>query len=167
MNSHPLRSFASHPWRVQEWLNCQPDFGVASLTGRVVVVEAFQMLCPGCVSRALPQAQRVHDQFAGDDVVVVGLHTVFEHHGAQGQTEVLKAFLHENRITFPIAVDEPTPPNRSPHPIPYTMHTYDLQGTPTLLLFDRQGTLRLHHFGSIDDLALGFAIATLIHEPAN
>lgn len=32
------------------------------------------MLCPGCVSHGLPQAQRILSTF-GDDVVVLGLHT--------------------------------------------------------------------------------------------
>jgi hypothetical protein len=39
-----------------------------------------------------------------------------------------------------------------------------MQGTPTTLLIDRTGRLRLAKFGHIDDLALGAAIATLIAE---
>ncbi len=156
----PVPSLESHPWQIREWLNCAPTFDLAEVSGRVLVVEAFQLLCPGCVARGLPQMQRVHEQFAGDDLAVIGLHTVFEHHTAQGQTEVLKAFLHENRLTFPIGIDEPSPDG----PIPHTMHTYQLQGTPSLLLFDRAGRLRLSHFGVVDDLALGFSIATLLNE---
>ena len=55
--------------------------------GRVVVACAFQMLCPGCVSRAIPQMKAmqmkaVHERFAKQGVLVVGLHTVFEHPAA-------------------------------------------------------------------------------------
>ncbi len=152
----------SHPLQVREWINCVPGFDLATVARRVLVVEAFQLLCPGCVARALPQVQRVHEQFAGDELAVIGLHTVFEHHSAQGQSDVLKAFLHENRISFPVGIDEPS----TDGPIPRTMHTYQLQGTPSLLLFDRAGRLRLSHFGVVDDLALGYSLATLLHEPA-
>jgi hypothetical protein len=145
---------------VREWLNTPQPLDVETLRGKVVVVEAFQMLCPGCVSNGLPQAQRVRNTFTQSDLVVIGLHTVFEHHRAQGQTEVLDAFLHENRVTFPIAVDMPSVND----PIPLTMRAYDLHGTPSLLLFDRNGELVLNHFGVMDDLALGASIATLLNQ---
>ena len=38
--------------------------------------------------------------------------------------------------------------------------------TPTLILIDRAGRLRLQHFGLVDDLRLGAQIATLLSEPA-
>jgi thiol-disulfide isomerase/thioredoxin len=147
-------------WSVQEWLNTTRPPDPIELRGRVVMIEAFQMLCPGCVSQGLPQAQRVHNMFSDDDVVVIGLHSVFEHHQAQGQTEVLRAFLHEYRITFPIAIDMPS----ETESVPKTMSRFNLRGTPSLLLFDRLGHLRANHFGTVDDLALGVSIATLLHE---
>ncbi|MDE0390852.1 MAG: hypothetical protein OXI57_02140 [Rhodospirillales bacterium] len=77
-----------------EWLNSESPVTLKALRGKVVLIEAFQMLCPGCVSHALPQAMRVRQTFSPDDVAVVGLHTVFEHHEAQGTREALAAFLH-------------------------------------------------------------------------
>jgi hypothetical protein len=44
------------------------------------------------------------------------------------------------------------------------MRRYGLQGTPSLLLIDRTGDLRLHAFGTVDDLAVGAAVATLLAE---
>ncbi len=49
------------------------------------------------------------------------------------------------------------------NPIPVTMQAYGMQGTPSLLI-DRNGCLRQHAFGAVEDLALGAAIATLITE---
>ncbi len=46
------------------------------------------------------------------------------------------------------------------------MQAYQMRGTPTTLLIDRQGHLRLHEFGRPDDMRLGAAIATLIGEAA-
>jgi len=65
------------------------------------------MLCPGCGRQALPQLARIQETFSTDDVVVLGLHTVFEHHAVQGSREAIAAFLHEYRYTFPVGIDRP------------------------------------------------------------
>ena len=144
--------------QIKAWLNATAPVTLASLRGRVVLAVAFQMLCPGCVSEGLPQAQRARAMFAEEDLAVIGLHTVFEHHEAQGTEAALKAFLHEYRIAFPVGIDEPDPALS----IPKTMQTYGMRGTPTTLLFDRRGRLRLHQFGHLDDMRLGAVIATLV-----
>ena len=51
---------------VAEWLNLPKGAEaptLASLKGRVVVLVAFQMLCPACVEHALPQAKRIRQRF--------------------------------------------------------------------------------------------------------
>ena len=125
-------------WSIAHWLNTPAPLTLASLRGRAVLAMAFQMLCPGCVSQGLPQAQRARTLFAESDLAVVGLHTVFEHHDAMTPAS-LKAFLHEYRIGIPVGVDEPNPSGS----IPATMGTYQMRGTPTLLLYNRAGRLRL------------------------
>src|SRR3546814_6731649 len=45
---------------VVRWFNSAP-LTLAGLRGRVVVIGAFQMLCPGCVSESLPQLRRIHE----------------------------------------------------------------------------------------------------------
>ena len=158
MNTSPTRA---PEWQVERWFNSQQPPCLASLRGKVIVLEAFQMLCPGCVSEGLPQAKRVHATFSPEQVAVIGLHTVFEHH--QAMTPVsLEAFLHEYRIEFPVAVDLPNPQGALPH----TMAAYAMQGTPTLILIDAEGYIRQHYFGKVSDLALGAEIAWLIAEAA-
>ena len=146
------------PWRVSLWFNSAP-LTLADLRGRVVVAHAFQMLCPGCAVHALPQMQRVLQTFPADRVAVIGLHTVFEHHEAQGPA-ALEAFLYEYRYAFPVGVDA----YAEGDPLPLTMRTYAMQGTPTLMLIDAQGRLREQHFGVLDDLALGVALGRLLGE---
>ena len=141
------------------WLNAAEPLSLEDLRGRIVVIEAFQMLCPGCVSHGLPQARRIRETFREDDVAVIGLHSVFEHNDAQTPA-ALEAFLHENRIAFPVAVDAPGETGG----LPKTMAAYGLQGTPTLILIDRQGRRRAQHFGHIPDLRLGAEIMALIAE---
>src|SRR3546814_6971685 len=52
---------------VVRWFNSAP-LTLAGLRGRVVVIGAFQMLCPGCVSESLPQLRRIHELFPADAV---------------------------------------------------------------------------------------------------
>ena len=146
---------------VTRWYNTADPLTLNDLRGRVVVVIAFQMLCPGCVSHALPQAQRLARQFSEEEVAVIGLHSVFEHHEAMTPT-ALEAFIHEYRWEFPIAVDTPVGTD-----IPRTMASYEMRGTPTLLMFDRQGRLRRHYFGQVDDIRLAAEIMALAIEDAN
>lgn len=146
---------------VQTWFNAPNPLSLASLRGKVVVLHAFQMLCPGCVAHGLPQAKAIHEAFPDSEVAVIGLHTVFEHHAAM-TPEALKAFIHEYRLSFPIAVDHPSPGGG----VPRTMQAYQMRGTPTLIILDRQGRIRFHQFGRVDDLRVGAVIGTLLEEVA-
>jgi hypothetical protein len=114
------------------------------------------MLCPGCVVHGLPQAQRIAATFEPADVAVLGLHSVFEHHEANGRP-TLAAFLHEWRIRFPVAIDA-----AGEGALPRTMAAWGLEGTPTLVLLDRQGRMRARHFGQVGDLVVGAEIMRLV-----
>ena len=103
---------------VEQWFNTDDAPQLEQLRGRVVVLEAFQMLCPGCVSDGIPQAQRIYDSFSRQDVVMLGLHTVFGHHAARTPV-ALAAFLHEYKLTFPGGVDR-----ANGRGLPYTMSAY-------------------------------------------
>lgn len=142
-----------------EWINAPATPGLGALRGKVVVVHAFQMLCPGCVQHAIPQMARLHAAFADAGLVVLGLHSVFEHHEAMGPN-ALRAFLSEYRIGYPVAVDAATPGQQ----VPQTMARWGLRGTPSTLIVDRQGGLRLKHFGALDDLLLGAVVGRLLAE---
>ena len=146
---------------VLRWFNTPAPITLAGLRGRVVMLHAFQMLCPGCVAHGTPQAQRAHSLFRNTDLAVVGLHTVFEHHAAMTPVS-LEAFIHEYRLTFPIGVDPPG----AGEPLPVTMRRYEMRGTPTTILIGRDGTIRHHGFGQEDDMALGAILGALIAEAA-
>ena len=147
--------------QVASWLNTAKPLSLQQLRGKVVAIYAFQMLCPGCVSHGIPQAKTIRATFAEQDVAVLGLHSVFEHHAVMNRA-ALEAFVHEYRIEFPMAIDQPAEHG----PIPLTMERYQLRGTPTLILIDRQGRLRLSHFGRADDMKVGALIGQLVAEAA-
>lgn len=145
---------------VSLWFNTPEPIELEALRGKVVAIHAFQMLCPACVSLSLPQAIKLRDTFPEDQLAVIGLHTVFEHHRVMG-ADALEVFIHEYRLRFPIGIDEADPLN----PLPKTMAAWSLQGTPSLVLLDRHGRAQLNHFGHLDDLALGAVIGQLLERP--
>lgn len=144
---------------VSQWFNTPEPLTLAGLRGKVVLLHAFQMLCPGCVSHGTPQAEKAHRMFPGGDLVVIGLHTVFEHHEAMTPVS-LDAYIHEYRLTMPIGVDMPGEPG----PLPQTMERYALRGTPSAVLIGRDGRIRHHGFGQEEDMALGARIAMALAE---
>jgi peroxiredoxin len=144
---------------VTRWFNASEPLTLKALRGRVVLLHAFQMLCPGCVSHGTPQAEKAHRLFKADGLTVIGLHTVFEHHAAMTPVS-LEAFIHEYRLTMPIGVDMPG----NPGPIPQTMERYGLRGTPSAILIGRDGRILHHGFGQEEDMALGARIATAVAE---
>jgi hypothetical protein len=146
-------------WHVSQWFNATAAPSLADLRGRVIYLHAFQILCPGCVSHGIPQAEKVHRRLGSDDLVVIGLHTVFEHHDAMRPVS-LEAFLHEYKVTHPVGVDIAVPGT----PIPATMQAYGMRGTPSTILIDREGMIRAHRMGGVDDLELGFLLGVLLSE---
>lgn len=142
--------------QVSQWFNTDQDLKLNDLRGKVVVIEAFQMLCPGCILEGIPLAKLIHATFPSDKLAMIGLHTVFEHHDAMTPVS-LRAFLHEFNVTFPVAVDKAGSKN-----IPLTMEAYGMRGTPSLILIDAEGQLCAQYFGSISEIKIGAEIATLL-----
>lgn len=145
---------------VSEWVNSDP-IDVASLRGQVIVVETFQIMCPGCIQHGLPMARRVHNALGDQGVKVIGLHTVFEHHKVM-TPDALKVFVSEYRLPFPVAIDRPIPGRA----IPSTMDRYQLQGTPSTLVADKAGRIRSISFGEVDEIKLGALLGRLLAESA-
>ena len=145
---------------VSQWFNTETPLTLESLRGRVIYLHSFQLLCPGCVAESLPQVRRIERIFANTDLRVIGLHTVFEHHEAMTPT-VLKAFIHEYRLTSPIGVDQADQHSD----IPVTMRRYGFRGTPSSVLIGRDGVILHHAFGVEDDIALGARIGMALAAP--
>jgi len=156
---------SAHELRVSQWFNSDKPITLHELRGKVVFIHAFQMLCPACVMSAMPQAVRMWLHYRQgpyiDAVVVLGLHTVFEHHHVMTPA-ALEVYLHEFRVPFPVAFDAPG----GDSPIPHTMRAYATKGTPTSLLIDAAGRLRKHHFGVEPDQQIIADIDQLIAEQA-
>ena len=145
--------------QVAEWLNTPEPLSLEALRGKVVVVSVFQMLCAGCVHHSIPLAKHLHEIFDRKEVAVIGLHSVFEHHEAMTPA-ALAVFVREQGLSFPIGIDKPSEDGGTP----LTMRAYQMQGTPTILLIDPAGKLRMQRFGHSDALTLAASIGVLLGE---
>jgi thiol-disulfide isomerase/thioredoxin len=196
---------------VSDWVQGGPvNFG--HLSGRVVLVEVFQVNCPGCFLYSLPQAVDLHQRYFDHGLSVLGVATAFEDFDKNnlqnlirlvengdvvgetrrilGQQGKLTAGRLSYRIPFPVAMDrlrkrqanvsydlistfindripgfEQQPETQQEkirqqvqhyfESLTYhaeTFELFDLKGTPSHILVDKQGLLRDCVFGGYRDL---------------
>jgi len=72
MNNHLLSDIA-----VDTWVQGGP-ISLGDLIGSVVLIEVFQVNCPGCFIYSLPRAIDLHERYHQQGLVVIGLATAFE-----------------------------------------------------------------------------------------
>ena len=63
--------------QVDTWLQGDPA-NFSTLRGRVVLVEVFQVNCPGCFVHALPEVLHLYQRYHDSGLEVIGLATAFE-----------------------------------------------------------------------------------------
>jgi thiol-disulfide isomerase/thioredoxin len=199
------------PLAVSAWLQ-GPAVNFDQLSGRVVLVEVFQLNCPGCFLHALPQAIDLYQRYSEHGLSVVGVSTAFEDFDINNEQnlarliengevvgETLRLLDHHGklidkrlpyRIPFPLAMDrlnkreieltdndvsvfiEKLFPDfaqqakaqqqkiqaqvcRYLQALQYhaeTFERFDLKGTPSQILVDKQGRLSDCIFGACPDL---------------
>jgi thiol-disulfide isomerase/thioredoxin len=62
---------------VSEWVQGKPT-NIDKEKGNVVVVEVFQVNCPGCFMYGIPEAIELHNKYGDSGVTVLGMATAFE-----------------------------------------------------------------------------------------
>ncbi len=104
---------------------------LTDLLGSVVLVEVFQVNCPGCFLYALPKAIQFHEHYQDKGLKIIGLATAFEDYDKNtlenlqrlvesGEVigETLKALTHQGMLTdgklewrlpFPVGMDRVRP----------------------------------------------------------
>jgi hypothetical protein len=81
--------------KVSEWVQGGP-ISLKDNLGKVIVVEVFQVNCPGCFIYGIPEAIDVYNKYK-NNVVVLGLATAFEDFD-KNTIENLKLLLNENKV---------------------------------------------------------------------
>lgn len=197
--------------QVSDWVQGGP-VNFDQLSGRVVLVEVFQVNCPGCFLYSLPQAVDLYQRYFDHGLSVVGVATAFEDFDKNNLENLIR--LLENgdvvgetlrilsqqgkliagrlpfRIPFPVAMDRLRKrqadvshddiasfindriPDFEKQPETFqekirqqvqhylqslayhaeTFELFDLKGTPSHILVDKQSLLRECAFGGYPDL---------------
>lgn len=196
---------------VSQWVQGSP-VNLDQLAGEVVLVEVFQVNCPGCFLHALPTAADLYRRYADSGLLVLGIATAFEDFDKNNLENLIRlvdngevvgetykmldsyGLLKEGRlpfdIPFPLAMDnlirqktEITDaeifdyirgrvPDFENQPQNYrqqvwrqvseylksllfraeTFERFQLKGTPSHILVDREGILREMVFGAFPEL---------------
>jgi len=146
-------------WAISEWINSN-GLTLAGLRGKVVVIDFFQLWCPGCNKFSGPLMQKWNQQYSSrKDIQLVGIHTVFEGHSQQTPKR-LRQYVKEKNITYPVGVDDQVANQR----LPETMIRYNTRGTPEMAIIDKKGKIRFQHFGSFNSVVAEKLINTLLNE---
>ena len=62
---------------INTWVQGEP-ISPERCIGSVLLVEVFQVNCPGCFLYALPKAIQLHEQYKDKGLIIIGLATAFE-----------------------------------------------------------------------------------------
>src|SRR5881396_4368044 len=82
--------------KISEWVQGIPT-NIENEKGNVIVVEVFQVNCPGCFIYGIPEAIDTYQKYKDNGVVVLGLATAFEDFD-KNTLENLKLLLQESKV---------------------------------------------------------------------
>lgn len=145
--------------QIEKWLNVSENFSLNLADGKIKYIHFFQMLCTGCVYYGIPQTQKIFEVYESEKFEVLAVHSVFENHEAMNEN-ALKVFIKEWKLAMPVGIDKHLPGEW----MPSTMKAYHLQGTPSTIVIDGNGELRLNVFGHMDMDRLCHFLNQLIEE---
>lgn len=147
-------------WDITEWINQDPG-NVDSLRGKVIVIDFFQLWCPGCNQFSGPLLthwqQKFTQNIADGQLLLVKIHTVFEGHSYQ-TVRRLKGYIKEKGIALPVGVDRHADGQR----LPETMRRYRTRGTPEIAIIDSNGMICFQEFGYFEPRPVETMIQSLI-----
>jgi thiol-disulfide isomerase/thioredoxin len=154
--------------KVSEWVQGGP-IEIEKEKGKVILVEVFQVNCPGCFLYGLPMAQALDKTYKEKGLLVIGLATAFEDFEVNN-LENLKLVVKKGiaigepkrvlkkegllkkrdklhfKIDFPVAMDRLRKIDKNYY-LPETFEEYGLKGTPSSIVIDKQGIVRYISFG--------------------
>ena len=82
--------------QLSDWVQGDPAL-LDQLLGHVVLIEVFQVNCPGCFLYSLPQAIDLHQRYHNKGLTVIGVATAFEDFDLN-TLENLKLLVEENQV---------------------------------------------------------------------
>lgn len=147
----PIVGVAPELVGLENWVNSEPIHSLASLRGKVVLVDFWTLGCINC-QRTFPHIQTLYDKYKNDGFVILGIHA--PEFAYERKIENVRAAAVENGMTYPIAQDNDFA----------TWRNYKNQYWPAQYLIDKQGNVRYTHFGEGQYLQMDKNVAVLLKE---
>ncbi len=156
LNLLSLEGQPAPPLDVTEYLDrTVPTF--AQLKGNIVVLFFWAHWCPDCKAQS-PILAKLLDKYRSQGLVVVAPTQRFGYTATSqspSPEEELRYIVQVRDTYYPFLRGQPVPVSEANH------RTYGVSATPTLVLVDRDGLVRLYHPGRMSETELEAAIVEL------
>lgn len=133
------------------WHNTDP-FTLEDKRGQVVMIKFWTFACYNCVN-TMPYVNAWHDKYAGDGLVIVGVH--YPEFEFERDLDAVIESAGERGIEYPIAQDNDGE----------TWRAYNNRYWPTMYLIDKNGNIRYTHIGEGAYAETERKIQSLLDEP--
>ncbi len=117
-----------------EWLNTFAEITMASLRGKIVLIDFWEHTCINCI-RTLPYLRTWHERYSDSGLNIIGVHTPEFRFGRDPQ--ILKSALGRLGIRWPVVLDNDQE----------LWTAYANKVWPSVYLIDSNGYIRYHHAG--------------------
>lgn len=107
---------------------------IASLKGKVVLVNFWATSCPGCVEE-MPEIKQLHQQYGARGLQIMAVAMSYD------PPNYVRAFVQQNQLPFFVALDSQGSIAKA---------FGDIQLAPTTFLIDKQGNILKHYVGEMD-----------------
>lgn len=151
-NPFPIKVKAPDLVGVENWINSAPINSLEDLKGKVVLIDFWTYSCINCI-RTLDHIQGLHEDYADDGLVVIGVHAPEFQYERIAQN--VKDAVIKYGLTYPVVQDNDFK----------TWKAYKNRYWPAQYLIDKDGFVRYFHFGEGQYKETEEAIVTLLNLP--
>ena len=128
---------AAPNWKNSSWLNAAAPVNLASLKGRVVLLNFWVFTCYNCTN-TIPSLRALDATYRERGLTIVGIHTPeFPPYAGEHDRKNVANALTKYSVTWPIAQDN----DRA------SWDLYNIQYWPSFVLIDKQGKVRYEGYG--------------------
>lgn len=135
--ARPDSGRAAPDWKNSSWLNVAAPVNLASLKGRVVLLNFWVFTCYNCTN-TIPSLRALDATYRERGLTIVGMHTPeFPPYAGEHDRKNVANALTKYSVTWPIAQDN----DRA------SWDLYNIQYWPSFVLIDKQGRIRYEGYG--------------------